>query len=114
MARSKEPTGPYLDNLGLDISKDPNAGKGFLASETEFGYNPSHLGIYRHISGAEYASFQYYDSDQVETLGLYKLRWDNEWPVVTSTPFFICNAEDDGANALAYPLILLFYILIIF
>ncbi|HEX4342011.1 MAG TPA: beta-galactosidase [Verrucomicrobiae bacterium] len=79
MGRSREITGPYLDENGNDMLI--GGGTLFLGSEGRF-IGPGHAGILREGEN-EFVSFHFYDGAHAgrQTLGIRRLNWDdNGWP----------------------------------
>ncbi len=81
VGRSKEITGPYLDQSGVDLLK----GGGSLVLETEKKFiGPGHAGIYSE-GGTNWFSCHFYDASNrgMSTLAILPLRWtENEWPEI--------------------------------
>jgi arabinan endo-1,5-alpha-L-arabinosidase len=82
VGRSLSPTGPFLDQNGLDL----NTGGGTaVLSGTGRYIGPGHAGIFEE-NGTSYFSHHYYDGDDrgAPKLGLAKLTWTSAgWPSVS-------------------------------
>ncbi|WP_082017230.1 family 43 glycosylhydrolase [Hymenobacter sp. DG25B] len=82
VGRSSSPTGPFLDQKGVDL----NSGGGTVVLNTSGRYiGPGHTGIYQE-NGVSYFSHHYYDGQDngVAKLGLAQLTWSSDgWPVVS-------------------------------
>ncbi|MBG8553420.1 family 43 glycosylhydrolase [Hymenobacter guriensis] len=82
VGRSTSPTGPFLDQNGVDLNK----GGGTLVLNVDGRYvGPGHAGLFEE-NGATYFSHHYYDGEDngAPKLGLAKLTWSPaNWPVVT-------------------------------
>ncbi len=81
VGRSRNVTGPYLDNMGRDMLK--GGGKMVIAaSDRKTG--PGHFGRYIEDDGVEKMSF-HYEADFVQggrsVLAIRPLLWKNDWPV---------------------------------
>jgi arabinan endo-1,5-alpha-L-arabinosidase len=89
VGRSLSPTGPYLDQDGVDMIDR----EGSLVLESEGRYiGPGHAGIlpYRQDGQIKYIfTFHFYDGehDGKATLGMRELIWQDGWPVVTNVAF---------------------------
>ncbi len=81
VGRSTSPTGPFLDKQGVSL----NNGGGSAVLSVAGRYNgPGHAGLLTE-GGATYFSHHFYDGDDngAPKLGLAKLTWEGEWPVVS-------------------------------
>ena len=81
VGRSKEITGPYLDQSGVDLLK--GGGSLFLNSQKQF-IGPGHAGIYSE-GGTNWFSCHFYDGSHGgrSTLAIQTLRWTtNNWPEI--------------------------------
>jgi arabinan endo-1,5-alpha-L-arabinosidase len=82
VGRSKEITGPYLDQSGVDLQK--GGGTLFLDSHKPF-IGPGHAGIYSE-NGTNWFSCHFYDGTTprgLPTLAILPLRWTtNDWPEI--------------------------------
>lgn len=82
MGRSASPTGPFLDQNGVDLNND---GGSVLLNVAGRYVGPGHAGIFEE-NGVSYFSHHYYDGEDngVPKLGLAKLTWGaTGWPSVT-------------------------------
>lgn len=82
VGRSASPTGPFLDQSGVDLNN--NGGTLVLSSSGRY-VGPGHAGILVE-NGVSYFSHHYYDGDDngAPKLGLAKLTWSAaNWPVVS-------------------------------
>lgn len=81
VGRSRNVTGPYLDNMGRDMLK--GGGKMVIAAgDRKTG--PGHFGRYIEDDGVEKMSFHYeadFDQGGRSVLALRPLLWKNDWPV---------------------------------
>ncbi len=81
VGRSRNVTGPYLDNMGRDMLK--GGGKMVIAaSDRKTG--PGHFGRYIEDDGVEKMSFHYeadFDQGGRSVLAIRPLLWKNDWPV---------------------------------
>lgn len=81
VGRSRNVTGPYLDNMGRDMLK--GGGKMVIAAgDRKTG--PGHFGRYIEDDGVEKMSFHYeadFDQGGRSVLAIRPLLWKNDWPV---------------------------------
>lgn len=81
VGRSRNVTGPYLDNMGRDMLK--GGGKMVIAAgDRKTG--PGHFGRYIEDNGVEKMSFHYeadFDQGGRSVLAIRPLLWKNDWPV---------------------------------
>lgn len=81
VGRSRNVTGPYLDNMGRDMLK--GGGKMVIATgDRKTG--PGHFGRYIEDDGVEKMSFHYeadFDQGGRSVLAIRPLLWKNDWPV---------------------------------
>lgn len=81
VGRSRNVTGPYLDNMGRDMLK--GGGKMVIAAgDRKTG--PGHFGRYIEGDGVEKMSFHYeadFDQGGRSVLAIRPLLWKNDWPV---------------------------------
>lgn len=81
VGRSRNVTGPYLDNMGRDMLK--GGGKMVIAAgDRKTG--PGHFGRYIEDDGIEKMSFHYeadFDQGGRSVLAIRPLLWKNDWPV---------------------------------
>ena len=81
VGRSRNVTGPYLDNMGRDMLK--GGGKRVIAAgDRKTG--PGHFGRYIEDDGVEKMSFHYeadFDQGGRSVLAIRPLLWKNDWPV---------------------------------
>ncbi len=81
VGRSRNVTGPYLDNMGRDMLK--GGGKMVIAAgDRKTG--PGHFGRYIEDDGVEKMSFHYeadFDQGGRSVLPIRPLLWKNDWPV---------------------------------
>ena len=81
VGRSRNVTGPYLDNMGRDMLK--GGGKMVIAAgDRKTG--PGHSGRYIEDDGVEKMSFHYeadFDQGGRSVLAIRPLLWKNDWPV---------------------------------
>jgi len=94
--RSNSPTGPYLDQNGVDLWH----GGGTTVLETEGRYiGPGHFGYLNH-NGQDLASIHYYDGDSPggwpSRLDILELNFVNDWPVFNRN--FTLNDDDPGPS----------------
>lgn len=85
VGRSKNPTGPYVDNMGRDMIK--GGGKMVIAAHDSFT-GPGHFGRYVEEDGVEKMSCHFeadYDRGGYSVLGIRPLLWVNDWPVAGET-----------------------------
>lgn len=81
VGRSRNVTGPYLDNLGRDMLK---GGGKMLLSAGNRKTGPGHFGRYIEDDGVEKMSFHYeadFDRGGRSVLAILPLLWENGWPV---------------------------------
>ena len=81
VGRSKEVTGPYLDQNGTDMRN--GGGTLFLGTQQKF-IGPGHAGIYSE-NGTNWFSCHFYDGSRggVSTLAILPMRWTtNDWPEI--------------------------------
>lgn len=81
VGRSRNVTGPYLDNMGRDMLH--GGGKMVVAAEGR-GVGAGHFGRYIEADGVEKASFHWeadMDRGGYSTLAIRPLLWRNDWPV---------------------------------
>ena len=92
VGRSKEITGPYLDQSGMDMRN--GGGTLFLGTQQKF-IGPGHSGIYSE-NGTNWFSCHFYDGSSPRgpgTLAILPMRWTaNDWPEI------IRNATSDSAR----------------
>ena len=82
VGRSMSPVGPFLDKQGVDL----NGGGGSTIFSTNGSFiGPGHVGYYVE-NGEAWVTFHYYDGDRngAPTLGIGTMRWEEDWPVITS------------------------------
>lgn len=87
VGRSTSPTGPFLDENGLDLRT--GNGRTFLDNSGQIlGDNrfigPGHSGIYQHTDSKYYFSHHFYDGNNngEPALAIWNLNWDNDWPQI--------------------------------
>jgi arabinan endo-1,5-alpha-L-arabinosidase len=82
VGRSREITGPYLDQNGKDLAQ--GGGTLFLGTDGAF-IGPGHAGIFED-GGRFWFSCHFYDGAQrgASTLALQPLRWTDGWPTLDS------------------------------
>ena len=81
MGRSRKVTGPYLDNIGIDMLQ--GGGKLFLGSSGRF-VGPGHFGLLDLGDGVQKFSLHYeadLDRGGISVLDLRPLLWRDGWPV---------------------------------
>lgn len=81
VGRSRNVTGPYLDNMGRDMLK---GGGKMLLSAGKRKTGPGHFGRYIEDDGVEKMSFHYeadFDQGGRSVLAILPLLWENGWPV---------------------------------
>lgn len=81
VGRSRNVTGPYLDNIGRDMLK--GGGKMVIAAGNR-NTGPGHFGRYVEDDGVEKMSFHYeadFDRGGRSVLAIRPLLWKNDWPV---------------------------------
>ncbi len=81
VGRSRNVTGPYLDNMGRDMLK--GGGKMVIAAGNR-KTGPGHFGRYIEDDGVEKMSFHYeadFDQGGRSVLAIRPLLWKNDWPV---------------------------------
>lgn len=81
VGRSRNVTGPYLDNIGRDMLK--GGGKMVIAAGDR-NTGPGHFGRYIEYDGVEKMSFHYeadFDRGGRSVLAIRPLLWKNDWPV---------------------------------
>jgi arabinan endo-1,5-alpha-L-arabinosidase len=81
MGRSRKPTGPYLDNMGVDMIE--GGGKLFAASRGRH-VGPGHFGLLDLGQGVQKFSLHYeadLDRGGVSVLDIRPLLWRDGWPV---------------------------------
>ncbi len=81
VGRSRNVTGPYLDNIGRDMLK--GGGKMVIAAGDR-NTGPGHFGRYIEDDGVEKMSFHYeadFDRGGRSVLAIRPLLWKNDWPV---------------------------------
>jgi arabinan endo-1,5-alpha-L-arabinosidase len=81
MGRSRRITGPYLDNIGIDMLK--GGGKLFLGSAGRF-VGPGHFGLLDLGDGVQKFSLHYeadLDRGGISVLDIRPLLWRDGWPV---------------------------------
>ena len=81
MGRSREVTGPYLDNMGIDMIE--GGGKLFAASRGRH-VGPGHFGLLEVGAGVEKFSLHYeadLDRGGVSVLDIRPLLWRDGWPI---------------------------------
>ncbi len=81
VGRSRNVTGPYLDNIGRDMLK--GGGKMVIAAGDRYT-GPGHFGRYIEDDGVEKMSFHYeadFDRGGRSVLAIRPLLWKNDWPV---------------------------------
>lgn len=92
VGRSKEITGPYLDQSGMDMRN--GGGTLFLGTQQKF-IGPGHSGIYSE-NGTNWFSCHFYDGSSPRgpgTLAILPMRWTaKDWPEI------IRNATSDSAR----------------
>ena len=84
--RSRNVTGPYLDNMGRDMLE---GGGRMVLSAGNRKTGPGHFGLYKEEEGVEKMSFHYeadLDLSGRSVLGICSLLWKNDWPVAAD-PF---------------------------
>ncbi len=87
VGRSTSPTGPFLDRDGRDMAQGGGTlfmdANGQMVGNSRF-IGPGHAGIYRHTDGQDYFTHHFYDGDNrgEPSLGIWCLRWENDWPVI--------------------------------
>lgn len=79
--RSKNPTGPFLDDNNIDLNN--GGGKHLLATSGKY-IGPGHFGLLRQ-NGANFVSMHYYDGENLgkNTLDIGSLKFIDDWPVFT-------------------------------
>jgi len=83
VGRSRNVTGPYLDDKGRDLND--GGGRAFLGTAGDF-IGPGHAGLLRDAAGVEWVSVHFYDGSNhgSPTLALRHLGWTEDgWPQVT-------------------------------
>lgn len=81
VGRSKEVTGPYLDNVGRDMLK--GGGKMVIAAQNR-ATGAGHFGRFIVDEGVEKMSFHWeadFDQGGRSVLAIRPLLWENDWPV---------------------------------
>lgn len=81
VGRSRNVTGPYLDNMGRDMKQ--GGGKMVIAAGNR-NTGPGHFGRYIEDDGVEKMSFHYeadFDRGGRSVLAIRPLLWKNDWPV---------------------------------
>ncbi|MCM1504513.1 MAG: family 43 glycosylhydrolase [Muribaculum sp.] len=81
VGRSRNVTGPYLDNVGRDMMK--GGGKMVIAAGAR-NTGPGHFGRYIEDDGVEKMSYHYeadFDRGGRSVLAICPLLWKNDWPV---------------------------------
>ncbi len=81
VGRSRNVTGPYLDNVGRDMLK--GGGKMVIAAGSR-NTGPGHFGRYIEADGVEKMSYHYeadFDRGGRSVLAIRPLLWKNDWPV---------------------------------
>jgi arabinan endo-1,5-alpha-L-arabinosidase len=81
MGRSRKVTGPYLDNMGVDMIE--GGGKLFLGSRDRY-IGPGHFGLFKVEEGVEKFSLHWeadLDRGGVSVLDIQPLLWRDGWPV---------------------------------
>ncbi len=81
VGRSRNVTGPYLDNIGRDMLK--GGGKMVIAAGDR-NTGPGHFGRYIEDDGVEKMAFHYeadFDRGGRSVLAIRPLLWKNDWPV---------------------------------
>ena len=81
MGRSRKVTGPYLDNMGIDMIQ--GGGKLFLGSQGRF-IGPGHFGLLDLGQGVQKFSLHYeadLDRGGISVLDIRPLLWRDGWPV---------------------------------
>jgi len=81
MGRSTSPTGPYLDQNGVDLLL--GGGTDFLVGKDKY-LGPGHVGLFTE-NNVNYLTYHYYDLSRngAPTLGIGSLRWAAGWPVAS-------------------------------
>lgn len=80
VGRSKKPTGPFVDNMGIDMIQ--GGGKMFLGSEGRF-VGPGHFGLIEPGDGVQKFSCHYeadLDRGGASVLDIRPLLWRDGWP----------------------------------
>jgi len=105
MGRAKKVTGPFLDNMGIDMLQ--GGGRLFLGSSGRF-VGPGHFGLLDLGDGVEKFSCHYeadLDRGGISVLDIRPLLWRDGWPVagenVTSATYMIESARTGTALELA-------------
>jgi arabinan endo-1,5-alpha-L-arabinosidase len=86
MGRSRKITGPYLDNMGIDMIQ--GGGKLFAASSGRV-IGPGHFGLLELGQGVEKFSLHYeadLDRGGISVLDIRPLLWRDGWPVAGDNP----------------------------
>lgn len=81
MGRSRDVTGPFLDNMGIDMLQ--GGGKLFLGSHGRF-IGPGHFGLLDLAEGVQKFSVHYeadLDRGGISVLDIRPLLWQDGWPV---------------------------------
>ncbi len=81
VGRSRNVTGPYLDNIGRDMLQ---GGGKMLLSAGNHKTGPGHFGRYIEDDGVEKMSFHYeadFDRGGRSVLAVLPLLWENGWPI---------------------------------
>ena len=87
VGRSTSPTGPFLDQAGVDLAQGGGTvfldAAGQILGDSRF-IGPGHAGIYTHSDGNEYFSHHFYDGSNngMPSLAIWHLNWENEWPTI--------------------------------
>ena len=82
VGRSRNPRGPYLDNMGRDMLE--GGGKMVLSAGNRVT-GPGHFGLFVEDEGVEKMSCHYeadYNRSGRFVLGINALQWKNDWPFV--------------------------------
>ena len=80
VGRSKKPTGPFVDNVGVDMLQ--GGGKLFLGSEGRF-IGPGHFGLIEPGDGVQKFSLHYeadLDRGGISVLDIRPVLWKDGWP----------------------------------
>lgn len=105
VGRSRNPTGPFVDNMGVPLLK--GGGKLVVAGHGR-QYGPGHFGLIDLGDGVEKFSMHYeadLDRGGRSVLGIQPLLWKNDWPVagenIVPGTYEIQSERNGGALQLA-------------
>ncbi|MBV7335227.1 arabinan endo-1,5-alpha-L-arabinosidase [Chloroflexi bacterium TSY] len=94
MGRSEEPTGPYVDADGVDLT---DGGGTLLIRENGKYIGPGHAAISELDDGRFLFSFHYYnrENEGLPWISIRELRWEDGWPALDAEEFDLASLASE-------------------